>query len=95
MAKALYVTYHPRARKLFRIFKNEFGIDTIFKKTQTLEDTVLKKGRQIEKGYKKNIVYSIPCGECPKRYVGQTTATLNKRNSQHKTGVRKNTKRQS
>ena len=33
MAKALYVPYHPRARKLYRIFKKEFVIDTIFKKT--------------------------------------------------------------
>ena len=93
MAKALYVPYHPRARKLYRIFKKEFGIDTIFKKTQTLGDIILKKGRQIEKGYKKNTVYSIPCGECPKRYVGQTTATLNKRNSQHKNWCQKKHKK--
>ena len=53
MAKTLYVPYHPRARKLYRIFKKEFGIDTIFKKTQTLGDIILKKGRQIEKGTKR------------------------------------------
>ena len=93
MAKALYAPYHPRARKLYRILKKEFGIDTIFKKTRTLGDIILKKGRQIEKGYRKNTVYRIPCGECQKKYVGQTTATINKRNSQHKNWCQKKHKR--
>jgi len=29
---------------------------------------LLKKGRQIEKQFRKNTVYSIPCAECPKKY---------------------------
>ena len=62
MEKALYVPYHPRARRLYKILKKEFGYDTIFKKTLTLGDIILEKGRQIEKGDKKNIVYSIPYG---------------------------------
>ena len=52
MAKALCVPYHPRARKLYRIFKKEFGIDTIFKKTQTLGDIILKTDRKrVQKEY--------------------------------------------
>jgi len=84
VSKSLYAPYHPRARRLYNILKKEFGIDVIYKKTQTLGDIILKKGRQIEKGFRRNVVYSIPCAQCPKKYVGQTTATLNKRNSQHK-----------
>ena len=79
MEKVLYVPSHPRARRLYTIWLNkEFGYDTIFKKTLTLGDIILKKGRQIEKGDKKNIVYSIPCGECPKKYVGQTMYSVTK-----------------
>ena len=92
MDKALYVPYHPRARRLYKILKKEFGYDTIFKKTLTLGDIILKKGRQIEKGDKKNIVYSIPCGECPKKYAGQNTVPLNKRNNNTKTGAKRSTR---
>ena len=42
-----------------------------FKKTQTIGDILLKKGRSIEKQHRKNIIYSIPCKDCPKKYVGQ------------------------
>jgi len=73
VSKSLYAPYHPRARRLYNILKKEFGIDVIYKKTQTLGDIILKKGRQIEKGFRRNVVYSIPCAQCPKKYVGQTT----------------------
>ena len=53
-----------------------------------------KKGRQIEKGFRRNInvVYSSVT-QCPKKYVGQTTATLNKRNAQHKNWCQKKYKK--
>ena len=38
-------------------------------------------------------MYSIPCGECPKKYVGQTTVSLNKRNNQHKNWCQKKHKK--
>ena len=94
ISKALYAPYHPRARRLYNILKKEFGFDVIYKKTKTLGDIILKKGRQIEKGFRRNVVYRIPCAQCPKKYVGQTTATLNKRNSQHKNWCQKKYKKQ-
>jgi len=51
--------------------------------TQTIGDILLKKGRRVEKEYKKNTVYKIPCADCPKAYVGQSTGTLKKRNQEH------------
>ena len=53
---ATYTPYHPRARRLYKMLKEEFGITVIFKKTQTLGDIMLKKGRSIEKQYRKNIL---------------------------------------
>ena len=81
--KSLYVPYHPRAKRLYKIIQEQFGYNCIFKKTQTLGDILLKKGRQIPKEYRKNIVYSIPCADCNKKYVGQTTKPLKKRNKEH------------
>ena len=61
ISKALYAPYHPRARRFFNILKKEFGFDVIYKKTKTLGDIILKKGRQIEKGHRRNVVYSTLC----------------------------------
>ena len=77
-AKSLYVPYHPRTKRLYKMIKEEFGFNVIYKKTQTLGDILQKKGRTIEKQYKRNTVYSIPCQQCPKKYVGQTGSGHNK-----------------
>ena len=64
------------------MLEEEFGITVIFKKTQTLGDILLKKGRSIEKQYmyRKNIIYSIdiPCKDCPKKNVDQTLQLYNR-----------------
>ena len=57
VSRALDAPYHPRARRLYNVLKKEFGINVICKKTQTLGDIILKKGRQIEKGFRRNVVY--------------------------------------
>ena len=88
-ANAIYTPYHPRARRLYKMLEEEFGITVIFKKTQTLGDILLKKGRSIEKQHRKNIIYSIPCKDCPKKYVGQTTGTLRKRCKEHENWCKK------
>ena len=92
-AKSLYVPYHPRTKRLYKMIKEEFGFNVIYKKTQTLGDILQKKGRTIEKQYKRNTVYSIPCQQCPKKYVGQTTATLKKRCSEHRNWCQKKHKK--
>ena len=94
VTKALHVPYHPRARRLYKILQEDFGLTISYKKTRTLGDILLKKGRQIEKQFRKNTVYSIPCAECPKKYVGQTTGTLKKRNREHFNWCQKKFKRQ-
>ena len=80
---SLYILHHPRIRRLTTKIKKEYGISIVYKKTQTLGDIILKKGRRVEKEYRKNTVYKIPCAECPKAYVGQSTGTLKKRNQEH------------
>ena len=50
--KALYVPYHPRAKRFYKTIKEQSGIDCIFKKTQNLGEILLKKGRQIQKKHR-------------------------------------------
>ena len=78
-----YVPYHVRAKKLYKVLQENFGIYTIYRKTMTLGDLILKKGRQMEKQFKKHCVYKIPCKQCDQAYIGQSKNTINKRNSQH------------
>ena len=92
-SKSMYVPYHPRTKRLYRMIKEEFGFSIIYKKTQTLGDILQKKGRTIEKQYRKNTVYSIPCKDCPKKYVGQTTGTIKKRCNEHRNWCRKKHKK--
>ena len=91
---SFYIPYHTRVRRLVKILKEKFNITTIFKKTQTLGDILLKKGRQMAKEYKKNVIYKIPCAECTKKYIGQTSVTLKKRTAEHIRWCRKKHKKQ-
>ena len=58
-------------------------MSTVYKKTQTLGDILLRKGRRAEKEYKKHTAYKIPCAKCPKAYAGQSTGIFKKRNHEH------------
>ena len=54
---------------------------------------MLKKGRRVENKFRRNTVYSIPCSDCSKKYVGQTTATLKKRCREHENWCKKKHKK--
>ena len=43
LSKSLYVPYHPRAKRLFKMLKDDFGFAVVCKKTQTLGGILLKK----------------------------------------------------
>ena len=47
-----------------------------------LETSYLSKVEELKKNTRKTL-YKIPCAECPKAYVGQSTGTLKKRNQEH------------
>ena len=90
--RTFYVPYHSRAKKLYKLLQEKFGIYTVYRKTTTLGDLILRKGRQIEKQYKKHAVYKVPCKQCDKAYIGQTKNSTAKRNSQHKAVCRRKLK---
>ena len=43
--------------------------------------------------YKRNTVHSIPCQQCPKKYVGQTTSTIKRRCSENRNWCQKKHKK--
>jgi hypothetical protein len=82
--QTFFAPYHPRARKLFKILEEKFDITPIYKKTRTLGDLLMKKCRGIDKQFKKNTVYKVPCSSCPVSYIGQSKNSLKTRMGQHK-----------
>ena len=82
-SKVFHVPYHPRGKRLASILEKKFGIETSYKKTQTLADILKRKGRTVEQKYKKNVVYKIPCSQCEVSYIGQTKKSINVRMGQH------------
>jgi len=91
-ANVFYVPYHKRAKRLYKILQEQFGITTVFKKTTTLGKLIKRKGRQKEKQFTTNTVYKVPCKECDKAYIGQSKNTIAKREGQHKALCRRNVK---
>ena len=77
------------------MLKDDFGFAVVCKKTQTLGDILSKKGRKVEQQYRQNTVYSIPCKECPMKYIGQTSVPrgLKKKCKEHENWCRKKHKK--
>jgi hypothetical protein len=82
--RVFYAPYHPRARKLYKVLEKQFSITPIYQKTRTLGDLLLKKCRGVDKQYKKNTVYKIPCKSCDISYIGQSKNSIKTRTGQHK-----------
>ena len=55
--------------------------------------SLLYRARMRTNVYKRNTAYSILCQQCPKKYVGQTTATLKKRCSEQQNWCQKKHKK--
>ena len=66
------------------MLEKEFGFFIAYKRTLTLGDLLLKKGRGVAKQHQKEVVYAISCSSCDAIYIGQTKKSIKTRNAQHK-----------
>jgi len=58
-------------------------IGTIFKPIIKLS-TVLASGKDVVPAYKRRgVIYEIPCGNCERRYIGETKRSLSTRLKEH------------
>jgi hypothetical protein len=83
-SKAYYAPYHPKAAKMFRMLKNKFKIDCVYKKTPTLGNFFLKRRPKQHIWDTSHVCYQVPCAECPKKYIGHTKRPLQVRVKEHK-----------
>lgn len=90
--QSFYVPYHHKGKRLYKIIEEQFGCTVIYMKTKTIGDLLKKKMKTKESKYKQNVVYTVPCKECPTQYVGQTKKSVATRTAQHEAMCKKKTK---
>ena len=78
---------HGVSQPLKRVLKG-LHIRTVMRPHQTLKQKLIHPMDVIPDMEKSDVVYCIPCAECPATYVGETKRKLCKRMDEHKRAVR-------
>ena len=65
------------------------GVKPVFKPQSTLKQQLMRVKQKMPEEKKKEVVYQVPCQDCPKVYIGETKRTLKIRISEHKQAVKK------
>ena len=65
------------------------GVKAIFKPQSTMQQQLVRVKQKMPEEKKKEVVYQVPCKDCPKVYIGETKRTLKIRISEHKQAVKK------
>ena len=82
-SKTFFAPYHPKANRMFKMLKNKYDIDTVFKKTKTLGNILKHSNRaRTDKLNQQHTVYKIPC-QCPKAYFGESKRKMGTRLKEH------------
>ena len=68
---------------MFRSLQKSFGINVVYKKTQTLGNLLFKRRPRKDKWETSHVVYSVPCEEPEHQYIGQTKRPLKVRVREH------------
>ena len=56
-SKSLYAPYHPRAKKMCQSLQKSFGINVVYKKTQTLGNLLFKRKPRKDKWETSHVAY--------------------------------------
>ena len=76
--------YIRHLSKTIRRILSPLGIRTCFRPHCTLRQTLVRVKDSRPPQQRPGVVYRIPCGTCPKVYIGQTGRTLEHRLKEHK-----------
>ena len=83
------IIFASRVKKLCRQLLPNIIVQFAFKKHMSLKSLFLSKLKGTDENRKnKNLVYSIPCNDCDKVYIGETGRMRNTRINEHKSKIR-------
>ncbi|MEL7523226.1 MAG: GIY-YIG nuclease family protein, partial [Cyanobacteria bacterium J06553_1] len=83
----LIVPFNASLDRKRTLLKNA-GVDILFTYPNTLRKCLIKNNTRIVPFDSAPGIYEIPCGACPKKYIGETGRTLAKRLQEHKRDVK-------
>jgi len=78
------------SEKLSRVYRKH-NISCAMKPHTTIRSLLVHPKDKIEKGKTCGVVYQIPCSNCNKVYIGETSRQLDTRCKEHKDDVQKHT----
>ncbi len=83
------VPYVKNVSQLIALHLRPFNFFIAHKPTKSLRGTLVSVKAFLPTPEQRNVVYNMPCSECPNAYVGQTGQQLSTRVKQHKGAVRR------
>ena len=87
--KTLHLPYVRGLSKKIEKTCGPLGVKAIFKPQSTLKQQLVRVKQKMPEEKRKEVVYQVPCKDCPKVYIGETKRTLKIRISEHKQAVRR------
>ena len=84
------IPYVPRTSEACARVMKKYGINTVMKPTNTLRQALVKPKDKRPLTDSTGVVYSIPCHQCPKTYIGETGRKLGVRIEEHREEAEKN-----
>ena len=74
---------HPRVVPVYHRVLSHLDIRVAFCPLRTLRQELVHPKDPVPEWWRKGVVYTIPCDQCPRCYVGQTGRCLEKRLAEH------------
>ena len=83
------IPFVPTISHMIRRKASKLGINTVFKRSNTLRDLLTKVKPSSEPLEKKGVIYQQSCGECQLKYIGETGRRAVVRKKEHLTSFKK------
>ena len=78
---------HGLSQSIHRVL-TPLDINVTFRHFQTLRQKLVHPKDPVPEWKRKGVVYSIPCNECPRTYIGQTGRSLDHRIGEHRRALK-------
>ena len=86
--KYISIPYIPQTSETLRRIFSSHNIKCAFYSNNTLRKSLSKPKDKVPLDKQNNIVYQIPCNDCPATYIGESKRTFDQRSKEHKRAVK-------
>ena len=87
-SKKLFLPYVKGVSERIEKVCRQLNIKTVFKSNGTLRQTLMRVKNKRPEELRRGVVYEVPCQDCGRSYIGETSRSLQERLKEHKYAVR-------